>query len=401
VAASRDIVIAGAGIGGLTAALALAQRGFHVTVIEQAERLEETGAGIQLSPNATRILLALGLEERLRTHVVTPEAVEIRTSDGRAHARVPLGDVAARRYGAPYWIIHRGDLQSALADAVRVNPGVTLKLGTRFEDYVLYPRGVSVACRRGAEPADERGIALVGADGLWSAVRTRLGHSAAPAFRHRTAWRALVPAERVEPFSREPAIRLWLGHDAHLVHYPVRAGALINVVAIVADRSASPGWSHAAPREALLGRFPGAAWSAQALSVLMAPSQWLQWSLYDLPPLRHWGDGPVTLLGDAAHASLPFLAQGAAMAIEDAAVLAESLAHDPDAAAAAAMRRYEAARRSRVRTAQRDARRNGGIYHWRGIAAGARNLYLRAAPTRLLLRRQDWLYNWRPTQSRR
>ena len=393
-ATSRNIIVAGAGIGGLTAALALAQRGFRVTVIEQAERLEETGAGIQLSPNATRVLLALGLEERLKARVVVPEAVEIATGAGRALARVPLGPIAEQRYGAPYWVIHRGDLQAALVEAVRNQPDIALKLGTRVEDFVPHPQGVSVACRRGAEPADERGIALIGADGLWSPLRTKLGHERAPAFRRRTAWRAVIPAAQVEAAFAAPIVRLWLGRNAHLVHYPVRGGALINLVAIVSDRHAKPGWSSAGARDTLIARFPPWRWSDRACALLAAPEHWLTWSLYDLAPLRRWGAGPVTLLGDAAHPMLPFLAQGAAMAIEDAAVLAICLSREPDDPAAA-MRRYEAARRSRVAAAQRAARRNGAIYHVGGIAALTRNLYLRAAGNRLL-RQQDWLYSWRP-----
>ena len=378
----------------LTAALALAQRGFRVTVVEQAERLEETGAGIQLSPNATRVLLALGLEERLRTCVVAPEAVEVLTAAGRRLAQIRLGERAVERYGAPYWVVHRGDLQTALVEAVRGHPDIALKLGTRVDDFVLHPQGVSVACRRGVEPADERGIALVGADGLWSALRSRLGHERAPVFRRRTAWRAIVRATEVEPAFRESMVRLWLGRNAHLVHYPVRGGALINVVAIVHDRHTKAGWSSAGARDELMKCFPRWRWSDRARALIAKPEPWLTWSLYDLAPLRRWGTGPVTLLGDAAHPMLPFLAQGAAMAIEDAAVLAASLAREPDDPATA-MRRYEAARRGRAASAKREARRNGVIYHLGGVRALARNLFLRVRGNRLL-RRQDWLYSWRP-----
>jgi len=394
VAASRNVIVAGAGIGGLTAALALAQRGLRVTVLEQAERLEESGAGIQLSPNATRVLLALGLEQRLRPRVVAPEAIEIATAAGRRLARPRLGEAAAARYGAPYWVIHRGDLQTALVEAVREHPDIELRLGTRVEDYVLHSHGISVAGRHGAEPADERGIALIGADGLWSPLRARLGHRQAPNFRQRTAWRALLPAAKVEPAFAEPVVRLWLGRNAHLVHYPVRGGALINIVAIVHDRDARSGWNGAGAREELIARFSASQWSERARAVVAAPERWQTWSLYDLKPLRRWGSGPVTLLGDAAHPTLPFLAQGAAMAIEDAAVLAASLARTPDDPAGA-LRRYEAARRPRVAAAQRNARRNGAIYHAGGAVALARNLYLRVTGNRLL-RSQDWLYSWRP-----
>ena len=395
-APSRNIIVAGAGIGGLTASLALAQRGFRVIVLDQAERLEETGAGIQLSPNATRVLIALGLEQRLLADAVAPAAVDIRTGQGRTLARVPLGEYAAERYGAPYWITHRGDLQAALLEAVRGNPDIVLKLGARVEDFVAHGHGVTVACRRGTSTADETGIALIGADGLWSSLRVRLGHYRKPVFRHRTAWRALIPAANVAPDLRTDAVRLWLGRGAHLVHYPVKAGALINIVAIVDDRWDKPGWGEAGAREDIIARLSGRRWAEEARELVTMPEHWQKWALYDLPPLRRWGNGPVTLLGDAAHPMLPFLAQGAAMAIEDAAVLAASLARNPDDIPGS-MRRYERDRRRRTAKAQRSARRNSRRYHLAGSEALLRNLYLRAVGGKMLLRGYDWLYDWRPT----
>jgi salicylate hydroxylase len=395
VAASRTIIIAGAGIGGLTAALALAQRSFRVVLLDQAERLEETGAGIQLSPNATRVLFALGLEERLKAEVVAPAAIEVKTASGRGLSRIPLGKHATERYGAPYWVIHRGDLQAALLEAVQANPDITLKLGTRAEDFVLHSHGVSVACRRGPAAADEQGMGLIAADGLWSGLRTRLGHDRQPQFRQRTAWRAVIPAWSMSGDFGEPTVQLHLGHDAHLVHYPVKGGRLINVVAIVDDRWHKAGWNAEGARKELLARFSRRQWSKQSRDLLAMPERWLKWALYDLPPLRRWGDGPVTLLGDAAHPMLPFMAQGAAMAIEDAAVLAASVARLPDDPVRA-MRHYESARRKRVARVQRTARRNSRIYHLAGTEAFVRNLYLRFAGGNRLRRRYDWLYDWRP-----
>jgi salicylate hydroxylase len=400
VASSRNIVVAGAGIGGLTAALALAQSGFRVTLLEQAGRIEETGAGIQLSPNASRILIALGLGQRLRPHVTAPQAVAIMSAGGGRLARIPLGEEAEQRYSAPYWAIHRGDLQAVLLEAVQASPDIALRLGTRVEDFVLHANGLSVACRQGAETFDEHGIALVGADGLWSLLRPRLGHRAAPAFGRRTAWRALVPAAKVEPEFRADEVQLWLGPKAHLVHYPVRGGAMINIVAIVDDDWAQQGWSAAGEADALLARYSPWHWAEPARALLALPERWLKWALFDLAPIRGWGDGPVTLLGDAAHPMLPFLAQGAAMAIEDAAVLADNLARRPDDPAAG-MRRYERARRRRTARVQRAARRNGRIYHVTAGEAVMRNLMLRLASGKMLLRRYDWLYDWRaaPTAS--
>ena len=385
-ASSRNVIIAGAGIGGLTAALTLARSGFRVTLLEQAERLEETGAGIQLSPNVTRILLSLGLGPRLRPDVFAPSAVTIRTASGGRLARIPLGCDAESRYGAPYWSIHRGDLQAALLKAVRANPDIVLRLGTRVENFTVHRNGVSAA--------GEQGIALIGADGLWSSLRARLGHRAEPQFRQRTAWRALLPAAMAAPEFRTDEVQLWLGHNAHLVHYPVKGGALINIVAIVTDHWAQPGWSAVGERDELLARYSSSNWAEPVRQFLALPDRWLKWSLYDLAPLRHWGAGPVTLLGDAAHPMLPFLAQGAALAIEDAAVLASNMALAPNDPAAA-MRRYERARLGRTTKVQNAARGNGRIYHLTGAEALLRDLFLRLAGGKMLLRRYNWLYDWR------
>jgi len=395
-APSRNVIIAGAGLGGLTAALALAQRGFRAVVLDQASALEETGAGIQLSPNATRVLIGLGLEQRLIANAVVPEAVEIRAAGGSILSRIPLGDYAAERYGAPYWVTHRADLQAALLEAVRANPDIALKLGTQVEDFAVHSNGVSVACRHGPNPADETGVALICADGLWSRLRLRLGRRERPVFRKRVAWRALVRASSVAPDLRNDVVRLYLGNGAHLVHYPVKLGTLINIVAIVNDdRWQEPGWNEPGLRDEIIARFSSRRWAPSARELIAAPERWHKWALYDLPPLQQWGDGPVTLLGDAAHPMLPFLAQGAALAIEDAAVLTASISRTPDDVPGA-MRRYERARRRRTRRAQKGALRNCRVYHTRGTEAVLRDLYLHTIGGKLLLRSYDWLYGWRP-----
>ena len=210
-ASTRHVIIAGAGIGGLSAALALTRAGYRVTVLEQAPQLQETGAGIQLSPNATRVLLALGLRERLLPHVGAPDAVRVMAgASGRQIAEIPLGAEVERRYGAPYWVIHRGDLQMALAAAAGAEPDVTLKLDSRVEDFAQHVKGVSVQGRRGRDTVEERGLALIGADGLWSSVAERLHRQRPPAFAHHTAWRALLPAEQVSAQFRATAVHLWL-----------------------------------------------------------------------------------------------------------------------------------------------------------------------------------------------
>jgi salicylate hydroxylase len=394
VARSRTIIVAGAGIGGLTAALALIRAGFRVVVIEQAERLEEAGAGIQLSPNATGILISLGAGDHLKHRAVAPQAIRVmRAATAREIVRIPLGREAELRYGAPYWVIHRADLQAGLIETLETTSDFVLRLGSKVEDYAVHAHGITVQARGAFASSDEHGVALIGADGLWSSLRGRLGDRAPPRFRHRTAWRALVPVERAPPHAREAATALWLGADAHLVHYPVKGGAMINLVAIVADDRRVKGWSADGRRADLLARF--SAWHKDARALIAAAPAWQRWSLYDRPLPHPWGVGPVTLLGDAAHSMLPFLAQGGAMAIEDAAVLALCLArHSEDPAVG--LRLYERLRRRRAARAQRRARRNGRAYHLKGPAAFARDLALKVTGGNRLLRRYDWLYDWRP-----
>jgi salicylate hydroxylase len=387
-------MIAGAGIGGLTAALTLARKGFRVVLLEQAPQLEETGAGVQLSPNATRILLALGLGDALAPSVVVPEEIRIRQArTGDDIVRVRLGEFVENRYGAPYWVAHRSDVQAALAEAARTDPDIELKLDAVVEDFAVHGHGITVAGRLGGKTFEERGIGLVGADGLWSTTRARLGDEFPPLFAGRTAWRAVVPADQVGVHFHVPLVNLWLGWKAHLVHFPVKAGTLVNIVAIVSDNFAKPGWSEPGSREELLARFSSRFWAESARTLLATPEQWVKWPLYDRPPARHWGAGPVTLLGDAAHPMLPFLAQGAAMAIEDAVVLAECL--DPANHIGLGMRRYESWRRARTARAQRAARKNNRRFHLIGPDAAVRNFVLRRRGGYRLIRRYDWIYKWR------
>lgn len=391
-----NVVIAGAGIGGLTAAIALAKRGFSVSVAEQADRLEAIGAGIQLSPNASRVLIELGIADKLAPYVVAPRALNVMNArSGRVLARAPLGEAATQRYGAPYWAIHRGDLHTVLCEAVESTPQITLQLGLRVDDLAIHEAGVTVSGSKDQQPSELSGGVLIGADGLWSQIRDRLGQSAPPRFAGHAAWRALVPAEAVPPAMRAPAMNLWLGPHTHLVHYPVRGGSVVNVVAIVRDHWHEPGWSAVGERAEIMARFPAGLWHAPVRELIGAAEQWQKWALYDCRPYKSWGTGPVTLLGDAAHPMLPFLAQGAAMAIEDAAVLASCLAQTPDDPPTA-LRTYEQMRHRRTARVQRAARRNGGMYHVGGAEAFLRTLALLAMGGTGLLRHYDWLYRWNP-----
>jgi salicylate hydroxylase len=397
VAASRTILIAGAGIGGLVSALTLVQHGFDVIVFEQAQRLEDIGAGIQLSPNASQILISIGLEPQMRPFIVTPaELLVLHARTARVLARARLGEVAAKRYGAPYWVIHRGDLQSVLVEAVTATPGISLRLGTTVEDFASHKEEVTVATTSALGAAEERGMTLICADGLWSSLRRRLGHRGEPRFARYTAWRTLVPTGALGATEEAREIRLWLGRHAHVVHYPVRGGSLLNVVAIISDDWREAGWSAPGEPTEILARFHAGMWPTSVCSALAAGENWRKWALFDRAPLPFWGKGAVTLLGDAAHPMLPYLAQGAAAAIEDAAVLARRLAENPGEPQRA-LRLYEKDRYSRTARIQRAARRNGVIYHMGGAEALLHALAFVAMRGRGLLARYDWLYSWKPT----
>jgi salicylate hydroxylase len=372
------VAIAGAGIAGLTSALALAARGFSVDVFERAAVLEEVGAGIQLSPNATSVLERLGVLDDFAGTVVEPEAIEIR--DARSGARlavIPLGATARRRYGAPYWLIHRADLQAGLAAAAGRSHSISLQLGASVSGPGSSDHDVAFTVRE----EERRAEVLIAADGVWSETRTScLGHSGPQPF-NRTAWRATLAADDVPPRTRLDATGLWLGPGAHLVHYPVASGRRLNVVVIAGAESGD------VPPAEPLGR--------EARALVDAVPQWTPWPLFGVDASRPWAIGRIALIGDAAHAMAPSAAQGGAQAIEDAWVMAAELerqSSDP----AAALLEYERTRRRRVERVVNEARQNLGVYNMRGLPATLRNVVLGAMSPERLLSRLDWLYGWKP-----
>jgi len=369
-------LVVGAGVGGLTAALALARAGLLVTVVEQAQALGEVGAGLQVSPNATRVLVNIGLEAELSALAFRPEAVEARGwRRGQEISRVPLGDSARERYGFPYFHMHRADLVSVLEQASRAEPRIHLRLGEAV-----------AACEDDGTPSlvlasGERLEAdvLVGADGLRSLVREALFGPAAPRFTGNVAWRGLIPAERLEGADIRPVATLWMGPGAHFVHYSVRGGTLVNFVGVVERNDwREESWSSRGEAADLRRDFSG--WHPTVRRIVEAAPEdaCFRWALFDRDPLPRWSHGAVTLLGDACHPTLPFMAQGACMAIEDAAVLAACLSSGRRGGIPAALSRYEDLRRPRTAGIQASSRRNAMIYHLRPPFSWARDQAMKA-----------------------
>lgn len=386
------VVVAGGGIGGLAAALCLARAGVETVLLEQAPAFAEVGAGVQLTPNASRILHRLGLGRPLAACASQPAGIEYRHwRTGQLVARWTFdGRWAAA--GAPYYQLHRADLLRVLASAAARAPGVELRPGARVVGFSANGGGVRVALAGGGEPV--AGAALIGADGIHSTVRGQLFGNAAPRSTGLAAWRALVPAPRLPSGCVRPWATVWWGPRRHFVHYPVRGGELVNCVGVV--RFSGPGevsesWSQRGQAQELKEHFAGWHRGVRMLTDAVAPESLHKWALLDRPPLQRWGTGPATLLGDAAHPMLPFVAQGAAMAVEDAAVLAASVAGGADAGAgdasvAVALRRYEASRLPRTARVQRLARGNARLFHLVGAAAWLRDRIAPAA-ARLALAR--------------
>lgn len=381
--------VAGAGLGGLFAAAALARAGLDVTVCEAAPSLGEVGAGIQISPNGARLLARAGALEAVARRAVAPEAAAMRRGeDGGLIFSLPLGAAAERRWGAPYLQVHRADLLAALRDAAEA-AGARLRLGAR----AVGATDGALLLEEGAEEAD----VVIAADGVRSTLRAALFGPVAPRFLGHVAWRATVPAEAAPGWAK-PEATVWAGAGRHLVTYPLRGGALVNVVAVV-ERDAWDGegrtaesWSAAGDPEEMRAAFAG--WAAAPL--LAAVERCFLWGLFDRPPPPSWSRGRTALLGDACHPMLPFMAQGAVQAIEDGAALARLLRGAGVEGVEAALAAYEAARRGRAEAVQARARANAGLFHQppgpaRALRRGVLGLGARLAPS-VAMGRLDWLY---------
>ena len=387
--ATPPILIAGGGIGGLAVALALARVGRAVHIIERAAGDNEAGAGIQLGPNAVKVLRRLGIDAAVGAVASEPEALIIRAgATGGILSRMQLGHEIARRHGAPYWVVHRADLQRVLMRAVAAEAAVAIRGGCSVETVSLPDAGgVRVTLSDGTQLD---GVALIGADGLWSNVRTWIQPGYLPVPSGYCAFRALIPAAQAGVLASS-VVGAWLSPSAHVVHYPVRGGSEINVVVVVRDGAVLEAWNSEAPTGQVIAAVAG--FAPELVRALAAAPGWQKWSLAEPVDLQTWTRGPVALLGDAAHAMLPFFAQGGAMALEDAAVLAQCVSMRGDNLLAA-FEHFAGLRRARVERVQAASSANGRIFHLSGASALARDAALRLMPQAVLQARFDWLYGF-------
>ncbi|QDB99383.1 FAD-dependent monooxygenase [Mesorhizobium sp. 8] len=399
-ARSRPVVIAGGGIAGLTAALAFARQGFPVRVFEQARQLEPFGAGLQLSPNATHILDRLGVLVLLRPKAVQPDAVLLRDAATlKVLARIPLGEMAERRWKAPYLSVHRGDLHVALAEKAAQNPAIEIVTGARATGEVASRNGILAAtfAHEDCHEAEDAGL-LVGADGVWSDLRTTLFPERHRRFSGSLAWRATVAADSPAgqafcAVTSPDCVTTFLDPKFHLVAYPVRGGTTFNLVAFTRGPAAADGRSSVAEIAVLTHAMHRA--PPVLADVVKQAGAWTTWPLNIVDPNGPWtrADG-IVLIGDAAHAMTPFAAQGAAMAIEDAATLAQSVAMRPNDLAGG-LTAWEHERKARVAKVARRGALNKLAWNAGGPLALGRNLLLRLRSGDSLVADLDWLYGWR------
>ncbi len=388
---SSDILIAGAGIAGLAAALALSRTGRTVTVLEKRAVASEEGAGIQIGPNGSRILQMLGVAPHLAGRVAHPQS--IRVMDGLTGHRLtqfPLGSHIEARHGAPYWSLHRADLHNALRTTIDADPAITLRHAAEVTGATQSGDTVT------AHLADGEAITsplLIGADGLWSTLRTRVLNGPPLTFTGKCALRTVLSAGDVTPGISLTDTTIWLRPKAHVVHYPVRGGAELALVAIFDDADLGESWAHDTDAARIAAR--ASTLPAALRDLLLAPNHWRQWSLYRPSGPITWVQNRIALIGDAAHPPLPFLAQGGVMALEDATVLASLLHGVPDAGIPARLAEFERYRRPRTTRVMDASASNGRAYHLDGLMRRARNAVLATTPPQLFMRKYDWLYGWK------
>ena len=391
-----SVAVIGGGIGGLSAGLSLLQAGLDVHVYEQSSRISEVGAGIAVSPNATRILYRLGLECELARTGVRPTAWwQRRWDDGRTLSRTPLGTEIEKRFGSPHYQMHRGDLVAALA---RAFPAGRLHTGHRLLSLVDDGDSVEARFENGETT---RADVVVGADGIHSAVRAALFGPETPHFTGCVAYRGVIPAARLPHLDMEPAIQLWMGPNSHFIHYHVSGLRLVNVVGVIEQNTwTKESWTEPGDVADLLAAYDH--WHPQVRAILQTFEETFRWAIFERSPMPRWSRGRVTILGDACHAMLPFLAQGAAQAMEDGVTLAALLSNlGSPAEVPEALRTYESVRRPRVTRVQRMASDNKARLHMPdGPAQQARDAELANGTTDIFFSAWEWLYRHDPEAAR-
>jgi salicylate hydroxylase len=395
---SSTVVVVGGGIGGLTAALALLTRGIDVEVYEQAAQLGEVGAGIQVSPNGTRVLFDFGLEEALRGIAVSPLRKEIRHwRTGQTWNWYNLGATSAQRYGSPHVLLHRGDLHGVLVDAVRRLKPDAIHLAERCVDVDQSDTHVDV---RFASGKSVRASFVIGADGIHSKIRERLFGPSRPEFTGCVAWRAVVPMQQLPAEAATMVSTNWLGPRGHVLHYPIRGGELLNFLGIVErDDWQVESWTVEGTTGELAKDFPG--WHRDVQAIIANIERPFKWALMVRGPMPRWSQGRITLLGDACHPTLPFMGQGGVMAIEDANVVAACVKKyfdDP----ATAFARYEDIRRERTAAVVRKSHENRSQAFHPALADHDADVGAMAEEWRQKLARDrlDWVYTYDATAIR-
>jgi salicylate hydroxylase len=398
--AQCDVIIVGAGIAGLTAALCMAKIGLAVTIFERSQKLEEAGAGIQLTPNASHILCDLELGEELARVAATPQALHIGTLNQHTpFVQMNLQELAAQ-YGAPWLTLRRADLQTVLLKAVQREPDITLKLGRTIELFTQTASGVIIKCRTPNDTLLEyHASILIGADGIWSGVRPFVSNPTQPHFTGFEAWRALLTPDLVPEYYMDNTVRLQLGKACHMVTYPTSNAHALNIVLIrkaseQRDVAGKKSWSHLASTSELQSIIRQS--GKEAATLLQAVTKWQVWSLYDTP-VANMASGHIALIGDAAHPILPFLAQGAALAIEDAAILAKCLDVQQGNISniTESLLKFSNIRQKRAKKIAAAARMNGRIYHLGWPISLARDKSIKLLGAKGMARKYKWLYGWK------
>jgi salicylate hydroxylase len=386
----RDLpfLVSGGGIGGLVTAYALASKGFPVRVFEQAPEFRELGAGIQLGPNIFRALERIGLKVDMLSDAWKPGRLEMRDAlTGAEITSVPLGEEFIARFKQPYAVTHRADIHGVYLKACQGSNLISLETSRRVDDFTDHGDSVTIQLEGGEEA---RGCALIGCDGMWSKIRQKVVGDGAPRVSGHIAYRAVLKREEVPADLWQPDVVLWAGPRTHLVHYPLRRGELYNLVAVFHSDRYVEGWNAEADAEVLWAHFKGQ--RPEVLRLLERIETWRMWVLCDREPIKEWTKGRVTLLGDAAHPMLQYLAQGACMATEDAVCLAEKLAAAPDDVPAA-FRAYQQQRYLRTGRTQIMARVYGEFYHASGVAAELRYNALHGRSAAQSYDGMAWLYD--------